>query len=36
MGNKDEHVNLQAPKLEYSSGLEEASSKRVWYGPQQE
>jgi hypothetical protein len=36
MGNKDEHVDLQALKLKYSSGLEEASSKRAWHGPQQE
>jgi hypothetical protein len=36
MGNEDEHVDLQTPELEYSSGLEEASSKRAWHGPQQE
>jgi len=36
MDNTEEHMNCRAPKSEYSSGLEEASSKRAWHGPQQE
>jgi len=34
MGNEDEHMNHRAPKSKYSSGLEEASSKRAWRGSQ--
>jgi hypothetical protein len=34
MDNGDEQMNYCALKSEYSSGLEEASSKWPWQGPQ--
>jgi hypothetical protein len=34
MDNEDKQMNHYALKSEYSSGLEEASSKRAGHGPQ--